>query len=176
MATSRCHSGCWDPAALELCSAPPFCRGSHSTVPASSPQPLFMSLSHLLPPVNPGTPNPVAHSNPGHPSLSGGHQVSCQPFVALRLPFIGCPCSPPEWGQPKTPRGMRQSPHPQSLSQLLENRPHVCEPTELPEQVVSRAPGGGDLWLDPLPVVGAPGSGTLQVPAEASQTAVPGVP
>lgn len=50
--------------------------------------------------------------------------------------------------------------------QLLGNKPYMCEPTELPSQVVSGAPGGVDLWLGLLPVVGAPGPGTLQVPAD----------
>lgn len=54
-----------------LCS--PFCRGSHSAVPASSPQRVHTSQTLLLPAQSPGTPHPIAHSSPGPPSPSGGH-------------------------------------------------------------------------------------------------------
>lgn len=90
--TSRCHLGCGDSLAIPnpssfgalLCT--PFPRGSHNTVPTSSPWPLCKPPS--CPPLVPGlghSPHCTLQSQ-GSPSLSQGH-----PSVAPRSPFIQLP-------------------------------------------------------------------------------------
>lgn len=99
-----------------LCS--PFCRGSHSAVPASSPQHLHTSQTLLLPAQSPGTPHPIALSSPGPPSRSGGHpgeqSSSCGTEVTLHpLPVQTsqaglCTCAGArDWSRCRDPLGRR---------------------------------------------------------------------